>query len=127
MEHPELRELTILLIDDSDTLRKRVKNAFAIFAGFQVIGEAATGREAIEMARSLRPDLIVFEPSSATTGIHVLREIRRHDLRVLIAVFTTDYSAAMRETCRDSGATFFINKSRIRDLLDISELARKCS
>src|SRR5687768_14562097 len=127
MDHRELRELKVLIIDESETLRKRVRNAFAIFVGFEVIGEATTGSEAIEMARSLRPDLIVFDPSPDTTGIEVLREIRRHDLRVLIAIFTTDYSAAMRDACRDSGATFFINKSRIRDLLDVCEIARKCS
>ena len=127
MDHPELRELKILLIDESDALRKRVRNAFAIFVGFQVIGEAATSQEAFEMVRSLRPDLIVFDPAPDTTGIEVLREIRRHDVRVLIAIFTTDYSAATREACRDSGATFFVNKSRIRDLLDICEVARKFS
>ena len=127
MDHPELRELKILIIDESDALRKRVRSAFAIFVGFQVIGEATTGSEAIEMARSLRPDLIVFDPSPDMTGIEVLREIRRHDLRALIVIFTTDYAAAMREACRDSGATFFVNKSRIRDLLDICEIARKCS
>ena len=98
-----------------------------MFVGFQVIGQAATGQEGIEMARSLRPDLIVFDPSPHPSGVEVLREIRRHDLRVLIAIFTTDYSAAMREACRDAGATFFIDKSRIRDLLDVCEIARKCS
>ena len=127
MDHPELRELKILLIDESEAFRKRVRNAFALFVGFQVFDEAATGREGIEIARSLHPDLIVFDPSADPTGVEVLHEIRRHDLRVLIAVFTTDYSAAMRDACRDAGATFFINKSRIRDLLDVCEIARKCS
>ena len=127
MDHPELRKLKILIIDESDALRKRLRNAFAIFVGFEIIGEAATSQEAFGMAQSLRPDLIVFDPSPDKSGIEVLREIRRHDLRVLIAIFTTDYTAAMREACRDSGATFFVSKSRIRDLLDICEIARKCS
>ena len=127
MDHPELRELKILIIDQSEALRKRVRNALAIFVGFQVLDEAATGREGVEIARSLRPDLIVFDPSSHLSGVEVLHEIRRHDLRVLIAIFTTEYSADMREACRDAGATFFINKSRIRDLLDVCEIARKCS
>ena len=127
MDHPELRELTILIIDESDALRKRVRNAFALFVGFHVIGEAATGAEGIESARSLHPDLVVFDPAAQPNGIEFIREIRRHDLRVLIAIFTAEYSADMREACRDSGATFFIDKSRIRDLLDICEIARKCS
>lgn len=127
MDHPELRELTILIIDESDAVRKRVRNACALFVGFHVIGEAATGVEGVENARSLRPDLIVFDPSAQPNGIDVIREIRRYNLRVLIAIFTTDYSTATRDACRDSGATFFIDKSRIRDLLDICEIARKCS
>jgi DNA-binding NarL/FixJ family response regulator len=127
MIQPELRELKILIIDEYDVVRERLRNAFPIFVGFQVIGEAATGRDAIEMARSLHPDLIVFDPTPDTGGIEVLREIRRGDLRVIIAIFTADYTAAMRDTCRDSGATFFVSKSRIRDLLDICEIARKCS
>ncbi len=127
MDHPELRELKILIVDESDAFRQRLKNAFAIFVGFKVVGEAATGREGIEIARSLNPDLIVFDPSTDTGGIGIVADIRRTDLRVLIAIFTTDYSAVTREACRDTGATFFLNKSRIRDLLDVCEIVRKCS
>ena len=127
MDQPELRELKILIVEESDVLRKRLQTAFASLTGFHVIGEAATGHEVFELARSLRPGLIVFDPSSDADGLDVLRELRRHDLRVLIVIFTSNYSAPMREAYRDAGATFFVNKSRIRDLLDICEVARKCS
>jgi DNA-binding NarL/FixJ family response regulator len=128
MGHPELRDLKILVIDDSDFIRKQLKTAYGTLLGFEVIGEATSGDEGVQMARSLRPDLIVFEPSMAgTNGVEVLRAIRQDDQRVLIVVFTAEYSAVMRDVYREAGATFFVNKARIRDLLEVSEIARKIS
>ena len=127
MDHQDLRELKILIIDASDVLRKSLVKAFGTLVGLEVIGEAATGEEGVKAARSLRPDLIVFEPSADTSGLEALHEIRRHDLRVLIVIFTADYSPAFRGICRNAGATFFVSKSRIRDLLDAAEIARKLS
>jgi len=53
----------ILLVDDSALIRAGVKRLFHIHPRFEVVGEAEHGREALEKAPSLRPDLIVLDLS----------------------------------------------------------------
>ena len=87
---------------------------------------AASGDEGIEMARSLRPDIIVLDHSMPhRSGIETLREIRKEDQRSIIIIFTSESGVMFREICREAGANFFVSKSRLQDLLDICALARK--
>ena len=53
----------ILLVDDSATVRGVVRPLFDSHPNFEVCGEAEHGREAVEKAPSLRPDLIVLDLS----------------------------------------------------------------
>jgi DNA-binding NarL/FixJ family response regulator len=53
----------VLLVDDSEVLRKTVRRLFDSHPGFEVVGEAEHGREAVEKAPSLLPDLIVLDLS----------------------------------------------------------------
>jgi two-component system chemotaxis response regulator CheY len=50
----------ILVVDDSKLARTLVKNAL-VEAGFEVIGEAANGREATEMYFRLKPDVVTMD------------------------------------------------------------------
>jgi DNA-binding NarL/FixJ family response regulator len=128
MDQLDPRDLKILVIDDSEFIRKQLRTAFGTLIGFGVVGETATRDEAVQLARSLQPDLIVLDPAlPGTNGVEVVREIRRHDQRVLIVIFTADYSEVMRDVYREAGATFFVSKARIRDLLEVSEIARRIS
>jgi DNA-binding response OmpR family regulator len=87
---------------------------------------AASGDEGIEMARSLRPDIIVLDLSvSHTSSLDILREIRKGDQRVIIIIFSIDDSFALRWICREAGANFFVTKSHLPDLLGICTLARR--
>ena len=53
----------VLLVDDNATIRKAVRPLFDAHPKFVVCGEAEHGREAVEKAPSLRPDLIVIDIS----------------------------------------------------------------
>ena len=53
----------VLLVDDSATIRKTVRRLFDSHPNFEVVGEAEHGREAIEKAPNLRPDLIILDLS----------------------------------------------------------------
>ena len=122
------RELKIVVIDDSAVVREHLSTVLPTLESCRLIGMAATGENGVEMARSLRPDLIVLDPSMRkASGIDVLREIRKYDLRVIVVVFTLDYYKAMRDVCRNAGATFFLNKARPGDLLDVCAIVCKFS
>ena len=53
----------VLLVDDSAETRRAVRPLFDSHPRFQVVGEAEHGREAVEIAPKLQPDLIVLDLS----------------------------------------------------------------
>ena len=55
----------VLLADDHDILRQGLKLLLSLQQEMQVVGEARTGREAVEMACNLKPDVVVMDISMA--------------------------------------------------------------
>lgn len=51
----------VLVVEDSTTMRKRLVEIFDEAPGFEVVGEAVDGREAIEMCERLRPDVLTLD------------------------------------------------------------------
>jgi DNA-binding NarL/FixJ family response regulator len=126
MNEQEPRNLKIVVVDDSEVVREQLRRAFAETQGLHLVGMAASGDEGIEMAQSLRPDIIVLDLSMPKrSGLDTLREIRKVDQRVMIIIFTSDDSVPLRWICREAGANFFVTKSRLKDLLDICSIARR--
>lgn len=67
----------ILIVDDHPMFREGLKSIVARTDAFSVVGEAGTAREALEMARELRPDLVLLDISLPDRdGITLLREMR---------------------------------------------------
>lgn len=80
------RPSRVLVVDDSRTAREVIRAILEAEPDFQVIGTAASGREAIEMATALRPDLITLDlVLPDLDGLEVARQVMRHvSTRVLI-------------------------------------------
>ena len=67
--------LRILVVDDALFMRNMLKDIFQR-AGFEVIGEATNGVEAIELCRQLQPDLVTMDiVMPLKSGIEALQEI----------------------------------------------------
>jgi DNA-binding NarL/FixJ family response regulator len=58
----------VLLADDHDILRQGLKLLLSLQQDMQVVGEAGTGRQAVEMAQNLEPDVVVMDISMADMG-----------------------------------------------------------
>jgi DNA-binding NarL/FixJ family response regulator len=68
--------LQVLLVDDQEMFRGRVKETLATDNTFHVIGEAATGAEAIALTGELSPDLVIMDVQmDDMTGIEATRHI----------------------------------------------------
>lgn len=79
--------IRVLVADDHAIVRTGIRHVLESEPGFTVVGEAATGAEAIALAESLHPDVAVLDISMpGTTGLQVTGELRRvaPDTRVLI-------------------------------------------
>jgi DNA-binding NarL/FixJ family response regulator len=68
----------ILIVDDSPVIRNRLRELLEEQSGWEVCGEAANGREGIEKAQQLKPDMIVLDLSMPVmNGIEAARELTR--------------------------------------------------
>jgi DNA-binding NarL/FixJ family response regulator len=80
----------VLLVDDVVDVRRLVRTALRFRGGFEVLGEASNGTEAVELASRLRPDLVVLDlglPDLA--GREVLSRIRKVSPSTKVVVFSS--------------------------------------
>ncbi|WP_374711812.1 response regulator [Symbiobacterium terraclitae] len=102
---------TVLLVDDHSVVRMGLKALLSRAAGFQVAGEAATGREALEKAAALRPDVVLMDVRLPdTSGIETCRAIREQlpETKVLMLTSYDDGDAAVAAVV--AGAAGYILK-----------------
>jgi DNA-binding NarL/FixJ family response regulator len=80
-------KLRVLLVDDHNLVRSGIRSLLEDIEGIEVVGEAADGGRAIELALELRPDLAVMDIAmKGVTGLEAAARIRRDvpETRVLI-------------------------------------------
>jgi DNA-binding NarL/FixJ family response regulator len=56
-----MKRITVLLAEDHGIVREGLKSLLELGSDFEVVGEAATGRQAVELARKLRPTVVVMD------------------------------------------------------------------
>lgn len=67
----------ILIVDDSRLVRLTVKTILQRAEGFEVVGEAENGREGVDMAKELNPDVVTLDiEMPVMNGIECLRRLR---------------------------------------------------
>ena len=73
-----MRKRRILLADDHGVVRKGLRFLLESEAGMEVVGEAADGRQAVDLAAELKPDIIVMDIAMPRlNGIEATRQIVR--------------------------------------------------
>ena len=127
MDEPRLKDLRIVIIEESDIIQEALRVAFAESEGFQLIGMAGEPAEGLQLVIAEEPDVVLMDVSPPKRSIELLRSIRNVDQGVIIIVFTADGSPKMRGACRQAGATFYAIKWQLRELLELLQLVRKLS
>jgi len=111
--------LRLLVVDDHEIVRQGLVALLARRPNFQVVAEAATSAESIELARRFRPDLIVMDVRLPDgSGIEACREIRAEmpETRVVILTSYPDEEAVFSAII--AGASGYLLKQvRGRDLV----------
>jgi two-component system chemotaxis response regulator CheB len=108
-----------LIVDDSPTFRLVLKEILAADARFQVVGEAADGREAIELARALHPDVMTLDVHMpGLSGYEVIREVMASPKPVPILVISAAADTAADQVTFQAlslGAAEVMGKPRASD------------
>jgi two-component system chemotaxis response regulator CheY len=100
----------ILIVDDSFYMRTMLKNMLTD-AGYDVVGEAANGQQALELATQTKPDLITLDvilPDN--TGLDVLKGIRQEQPDVKVVMCSAVGQEVIVNEALESGATAYIVK-----------------
>jgi len=113
----------ILIVDDHEVVRQGIRTILRSRPQWEVSGEAVNGKDAIEKAKALDPDVIIMDITMPEmSGIEATREISKLKLRAAVLVFTMHESKNLAATVQDAGARGFVLKSHAaRDLLDAIE------
>jgi RNA polymerase sigma factor (sigma-70 family) len=108
----------IVLAEDHTILREGLKSLLSSSQDFEVIGEAADGREAIRCVEKLKPDLILIDLSMPRmNGMEAIREIRRISKEVKILVLTVHKSEEYVLATFKAGADGYVLKDATHEEL----------
>lgn len=101
----------ILLVDDFILFRTLVSSILTKQPGYQIVGEAADGLEAVQRARELKPDLVVLDMCLPDlNGIEVARRIRRCSPDSTILFLTGINDPGLAREAFSAGARGYILK-----------------
>ena len=112
-------KLRILLADDHELIRRGLCALLQKREGWEVCGEASDGRQTIEMAKQLKPDVVIVDIGMPhLNGLDTTRQLLQYDPNFKVIVLTiTDSDQVIREAL-DAGARGFVLKSdAARDLV----------
>ena len=113
----------ILIADDESLIRLDLREML-VELGYDVVGEAGDGRSALDLARKLRPDLVIMDiRMPGVDGISAAEELTRE--RIAPVVLLTAYSdQGLVERAKDAGVVGYVVKPfRQTELMPVIELS----
>ncbi|HEY4690892.1 MAG TPA: response regulator transcription factor [Anaerolineae bacterium] len=114
--------MRVLVADDHSLFRDGIVSLLEA-AGYQVVGQVGTGRAAVDVARQLKPDLVLMDITMPEmTGIEALRAIRAEMPEVQVVMLTvSDEDANLFEAIQAGARGFLLKNLNANEFLDMLE------
>lgn len=113
----EFSEVNVLIVDDDRASREGLRELFELRPNINVIGEAINGEEAVDLANSLHPDLVIMDVQMPKMdGLEATRQIKQQSpgIRIILLTMYREYRAA---ALRSGADAFLIKGEGIGQLL----------
>jgi DNA-binding NarL/FixJ family response regulator len=115
----EMSDVTILLADDHHIVRQGLVALLSAESGFEVVGEASDGREAVQMAEDLKPDVVVMDVGMPTlNGIEATRRVTQKlagTKVVILSMYKREEYAV--QALRSGAMAFVVKDSAVSELV----------
>jgi two-component system invasion response regulator UvrY len=103
--------IKVLLADDHDLVRTGMRRLLDDVAGFEVIGEATTGEEAVNLCRTLSPHVVLMDINMpGMGGLEATKKILQHNANIKVIVVTMSEDDVMAQTLLKAGAAGYLTK-----------------
>jgi DNA-binding NarL/FixJ family response regulator len=104
----------VLIVDDQPPFRTAARAVLSRVAGFELVGEAASGEEAVELSDAHQPDLVLMDINmGAMDGIEATRRITAGHPDTLVILVSTYAADDVPPGARTSGAAAYLNKDEL--------------
>lgn len=115
----------ILIVDDHQIMRQGLSRLFEFESDIEVMGEAADGPQAVELASRLKPDVVVMDVNlGEMDGVETTRRILAEDPEIKVIGLSMHIDQAVANAMLDAGATAYLTKGGPSE--DLIEAIRAC-
>lgn len=113
-----MKPITVLLAEDHTVVRQGLRKLLEAEEDLEVVGEAETGRQAVEMTRKLRPSVVVMDIAMPLlNGLEATRQILKHVPGTKVLILSAHSDDAYVEKALEFGAKGFLLKQTSANVL----------
>lgn len=112
--------IRLLIVDDHALFRQGLKRILALDSGFTVVGEAASGDDAVQLTRTLQPDIVLMDVSMPNTnGVEAAQKLKRIVPATAIILLTMHENNFLQQEAVKIGVSgYILKRSSDRELFD---------
>ena len=104
--------MKVLIVDDSAVVRVRLADLLLEVEGVESVAQAENGQQALELVKSLKPDVAIVDVRMPrSSGIDLLEDVRKSKQTLKVIMLTNYPTPENREKCLSLGADYFFDKS----------------
>lgn len=112
------KRIRILIVDDQPAVRQGLRLRLSLEPELEVVGEAGDGAEAIALAGSLRPDVVLMDVRMpGTDGIEATAALKVTTREIAVVMLSLYDDSGTRRRAKEAGAAAFVAKHRMEEEL----------
>ena len=121
-----MASLRLLVADDHDVVRKGVRTLLEEQPGWEIVAEASNGREAVEKAKLLRPDVTILDlMMPELNGLEAAREILKSVPTKILILTMYDSDPLIQQTLEAGAQGYVLKSDAVRDLVSAVDALRR--